>query len=42
MSSDRKFAEESKLLRKTLNYGSIISKTCQKVDIFFLIFLFDS
>jgi hypothetical protein len=35
MSSDRKFAEESKLLRKTLNYGSIISKTCQKVDIFF-------
>jgi hypothetical protein len=24
MSSDRKLAEESKLLRKTLNYGSII------------------
>jgi hypothetical protein len=39
--SDRKFAEESKLLRKTLIYGSIISKTCQKVDIF-LIILFDS
>jgi hypothetical protein len=37
----RKFAEESKLLRKTLNYGSIISKTYQKVDIFlnFLIWL---
>jgi hypothetical protein len=34
MSSDRKFAEESKHLRKTLKYGSIISKTCQKVDIF--------
>jgi hypothetical protein len=34
MFSDRKFAEESKLLRKTLNYGSIISKICQKVDIF--------
>jgi hypothetical protein len=35
MSSDRKFPEESKLLRKTLNYDSIISKTCQKSDIFF-------
>jgi hypothetical protein len=35
MFSDRKFAEESKLLRNTLNYGSIISKTCEKVDIFF-------
>jgi hypothetical protein len=43
MSSDRKFDEESKLLRKTFKknielYGSITSKTCQKVPRYFFKF----